>query len=645
MAHCGHYLDVVHAEPIAELNTFLGAPQDASLPPTHAQARHLLPRLWGTPWPTPAGPFPGQPSSAPASASASASTSAAHAAACSAAFSGVFEHLFRNLKAAEPCNDFAGPYADAAFNACLFMWDSVFMAVFWKYASRAFPFQRTLDTFYRKQCADGFIPREIRESDGRSQFHRHDPHSTGPNVLPWCEWEYFQLTGDGARLAAVFPPLLAYHKWMRANRSWPDGSYHSCGYACGMDNQPRVQPGESVTASHSFTAWVDATSQALLSATCLLSMAQALQRGAGAGAGAGAAAGAAAPTPPALHAGPGPQNLYTLSSVLSGMALGFPGGVGGDGVCSAARGTPVCLLPIPGSVCLEVQLRLAPTSAFLDLKYGQGVHGNPVWAYSRNSTVSQYWVPLVALPGGSTIPYHAALALRDAPASPATSPAAAATAAHLRGTGIWTILLRSAVRDTLVLACGEGGALCVQECPASATPALRHLWRLTPAAPADAAAAGVVAVAGGADCAALRGEAALLRAYLRERMWCREQGCFTDVRLAASPGYPAGGERSRTRSVGAYWALVAGMGDSLGEAELLQFLGALDDCALFNRPTRVPSLAANHAQYDPMGGYWLGSSCAFLARSAPAAHFSLFVYLFAHPARTSIAFALCTLCF
>ena len=32
----------------------------------------------------------------------------------------------------------------------------------------------------------------------------------------------------------VFPVILAYHIWCRNNRSWPDGSYFSCGLACGM---------------------------------------------------------------------------------------------------------------------------------------------------------------------------------------------------------------------------------------------------------------------------------------------------------------------------------------------------------------------------------------------------------------------------
>ena len=56
MANCGHYLDVLHAEPAVELNAFLRAPQDASTPPTHAAVRHLLPALWGSPLASPGAP-------------------------------------------------------------------------------------------------------------------------------------------------------------------------------------------------------------------------------------------------------------------------------------------------------------------------------------------------------------------------------------------------------------------------------------------------------------------------------------------------------------------------------------------------------------------------------------------------------------
>lgn len=187
-----------------------------------------------------------------------------------------WELAFRNLKRVHAANGFCAPYIDAAFNDCLFQWDSCFMLLFARYGVRGFDFQGTLDNFYRKQHADGFICREIQEWDGHDRFHRFDPTSTGPNIFPWCEWEYYLTHHDPARLAKVFPPLLALHKWMKAHRTWPDGSYWSNGLACGMDNQPRTLLGDNPWVSHSFSAWIDATAQAVMSANTLVCMAEAL---------------------------------------------------------------------------------------------------------------------------------------------------------------------------------------------------------------------------------------------------------------------------------------------------------------------------------------------------------------------------------
>ena len=80
------------------------------------------------------------------------------------------------------------------------MWDAGFLVGFGGYGRHAFDFQRTLDNFYRKQHADGFICREISEADGQDCFPRFDPSSTGPNVLAWAEWMSFLKTGDRQRL-------------------------------------------------------------------------------------------------------------------------------------------------------------------------------------------------------------------------------------------------------------------------------------------------------------------------------------------------------------------------------------------------------------------------------------------------------------
>jgi hypothetical protein len=189
-----------------------------------------------------------------------------------------WELAFSNLKQPTPDNGFAANYCDTAFNGNLFMWDSAFITCFGAYGRRAFDFQRTLDTFYRKQHPDGFICREISETDGQDTFHRFDPSSTGPNVLAWAEWNYYQKSGDRKRLETVFPPLVAYHHWLRKYQTWPDGSYWSTGWGQGMDNLPRVRGDEHVNWDNGHLTWVDATFQAILSAKTLLQIATLLGR-------------------------------------------------------------------------------------------------------------------------------------------------------------------------------------------------------------------------------------------------------------------------------------------------------------------------------------------------------------------------------
>ncbi len=189
-----------------------------------------------------------------------------------ACYDKVWEIAFRNLRKPNAEAGFVSNFIDTAFNGYLFMWDSSFIVMFGRYGSQVFNFQKTLDNMYSHQHRDGFICREICESESGEQFQRDDPASTGPNIMPWCEWEYYQLTGDVERLSRVFYPLLAYHKWLQLNRTWRDGSYWSCGLACGMDNQPRVQPGYSDHCSHGHGIWVDACIQMVISGKVLIEM-------------------------------------------------------------------------------------------------------------------------------------------------------------------------------------------------------------------------------------------------------------------------------------------------------------------------------------------------------------------------------------
>ncbi len=189
-----------------------------------------------------------------------------------------WEIAFSNLRKPNPKSGLVSSFIDTAFNGFTFMWDSAFMTMFGKYASHVFDFQKTLDNFYAKQHRDGFICREICEEKDGEHFQRHDPSSTGPNILAWSEWEYFELTGDKDRLSKVFAPLMAYHKWLKLNRTWQSGMYWSSGWGCGMDNLPRHDETEISDFSHGHMDWVDTTIQQILSAKCLVKMAEILGR-------------------------------------------------------------------------------------------------------------------------------------------------------------------------------------------------------------------------------------------------------------------------------------------------------------------------------------------------------------------------------
>lgn len=182
---------------------------------------------------------------------------------------------FKNLRHPEPGTGFIANFIDAAFNPNMFMWDSCFMMMFGKYGRRVFPFMGTLDNFYAKQDDDGFICREINTYSGTSVFQPLDPRSTGPNLFAWTELDCFRHSGDLDRLRAVFPGLVAFHRWLRAWRTHPDASYWSSGWGSGMDNQTRVPQSEY---HHRHYTWVDATIQAALNCTYLVQIGRLIGR-------------------------------------------------------------------------------------------------------------------------------------------------------------------------------------------------------------------------------------------------------------------------------------------------------------------------------------------------------------------------------
>ncbi len=155
----------------------------------------------------------------------------------------------------------------------ILMWDSAFLVQFGVYGRRAFDFISILDNFYSKQHRDGFICREISTKNGNDLYYPFDPDSTGPNVLSWAEWRYFRLTGDERRQPEVFWPLLAYHRWLKANRTWPNGLYWTTGSSSSLLGQERVPGGDH---HHCHWTWVDANMQAALDTQNLAKMAIAI---------------------------------------------------------------------------------------------------------------------------------------------------------------------------------------------------------------------------------------------------------------------------------------------------------------------------------------------------------------------------------
>jgi hypothetical protein len=93
----------------------------------------------------------------------------------------------------------------------------------------------------------------------------------------------------------------------------------------------------------------------------------------------------------------------------------------------------------------------------------------------------------------------------------------------------------------------------------------------------------------------LREERDRLSETVNGRLWNEETDFYHDELADGTP--------SSVRTIGAYWALLAGV---VPPERVAPFVGHLEDPKGFGRHHRVPSLSADHPEYDPDGGYWLG---------------------------------------
>jgi hypothetical protein len=172
-------------------------------------------------------------------------------------------------------NGFPKKYLNVTGENVIDQWSTLSMALFGVYGYNVFPVMQTLDLFYQKQRADGFISRVYIENSGEPL---HLPTQRDPMVNPplftWVELKYFRFSADTSRLKAVFPKLEQYFSWLDSycrGKNEADDLYYTTPIGSGMMNLPRgdIELG----------AWCDMSSQMALFARDLSVIADILGNG------------------------------------------------------------------------------------------------------------------------------------------------------------------------------------------------------------------------------------------------------------------------------------------------------------------------------------------------------------------------------
>ena len=137
-----------------------------------------------------------------------------------------------------------GPFiaTGSNFATSLFVWDTSFTALATAYGWRHLPTTAPLDNLWSRQHDGGYIHREHDRRDGLPVLFEPD-FGPNPPLIAVAELAIARLSGDLARLRAIYPAATAHHAWLDANRKLPDGTYWTTGLANGLDNSPSLGDG------------------------------------------------------------------------------------------------------------------------------------------------------------------------------------------------------------------------------------------------------------------------------------------------------------------------------------------------------------------------------------------------------------------
>lgn len=163
-------------------------------------------------------------------------------------------------------NGFTHAYMDEGFNNHIYQWDTCFMMFFGIYGGAEFPAMNSIDNFYHKQHANGYICRVQNEDTGGDYAPKQrDPH-VNPPLYAWVEYRYYRVSGDDSRLLRAIHHNHRYFTWLKRNIRTAEGYYFTSNLGSGMDNSPREGQAHG---------WVDITSQMALSAWYMVRLARA----------------------------------------------------------------------------------------------------------------------------------------------------------------------------------------------------------------------------------------------------------------------------------------------------------------------------------------------------------------------------------